>query len=179
MPPSVSTRTPPQLRVLGGEGDAPEALRLEPTARLQRFLDAAAERGLDADAAIRLGLERALCLRDAARFAADVEAGRMTLNRAAGRARAQREMTPGQAVYLRTLAARRPVPARDVGDGLAAAVPERVLSRVDGSLSQGGLHSGVVEEMISWEIAATLSARTMNEWALLQLLRRRSTSAGA
>jgi hypothetical protein len=167
---SVPTRTP--LQLLSGGGDPAEVLRLEPSARLQSFLDAAAARGLAAKDALRLGLERALCLRDGARFAADVETARRILEEAAAQARPTRGLPAGQAAYLRALAARRPTLAPRVAGGISVEVPEKILSRVEDTIGQGVLHEGVVEEMIAWEIAATLAARTMNEWALLELLRR-------
>jgi hypothetical protein len=170
---SAHTRTPPSLQILSGGSERAEVLRLEPTARLQAFLQAAASHGLGTHDAVRLGLERALCLRDASGVAIDVETARRILGEAARGARPSRGLAEGQAAYLRALGAGRPAPRRDVVAGIGIEVPERVLSRVEGSIGQGVLHEGVVEEMLSWEIAAVLDARTMNEWALLQLLGRR------
>ncbi|HSK49692.1 MAG TPA: hypothetical protein VK889_04260 [Solirubrobacterales bacterium] len=170
---SASTRTA-ELHVLtGGEGGAPsgpELLRLRPSPRLERFVTVAAEAGLDAEEAVRLGLEHALCLGDAARFAADAESGRQLLARAAARARPVRAMSPPQAAYVRRLTAGRPVAPADVRDGLAARVPDRILARVRASLPESSLHEEMVAEMVSWEVAATLCCRTMGEWALLRLL---------
>jgi hypothetical protein len=173
---SAHSRT--SLQILSGGGDPAEVLRLEPSDRLQAFLDAAAARGLNAREAVRLGLERALCLRDGARFAADVEAARHILEAAAARARPTRGLPPGQAAYLRALGAGRPVIAPNVSNGISVEVPEKILGRVEGTISQGVLHERVVEEMVAWEVAATLAARTMGEWALLELLGRAASSAG-
>jgi len=178
---SANPRASEPLQILGGGGeggvpDGPELLRLRPSPRLQRFVTVAAEAGLAAEEAVRFGLEHALCLRDAARFAADVEAGRRLLVRAATGARAVRAMSPAQAAHVRRLTTRRAVPVIEVTDGLVARVPDRILARARTGLPESSLHGEMVEEMISWEIAATLCGRTMGEWALLHLLEGRQAA---
>lgn len=79
-------------------------------------------------------------------------------------------MPPEQAAYVRRLATRRPIPVLDVAAGLSVEVPGKILSRARGTISESSLREDVVDEMLAWEIAATLSARTMGEWALLHLL---------
>jgi len=154
----------------GGRPGQPELIRLRPSPRLQCFVTTAAESGLEAQEAVQLGLEHALCLRDAGRFAADVEAGRHLLVRAASKARPVHAMVPAQATYVRKLTTKRPIGALDVAEGLQVRVPDRVLCRARAALPEHSLHAAIVEEMIAWEIAAILCGRTMNEWALLHLL---------
>lgn len=174
---SAKTHTVGPLELLGGgrrsEPGQPEQIRLHPSPRLEHFVATAAESGLEAHEAVRLGLEHALCLKDAGRFAADVEAGRHLLVRAASRARPVHAMVPAQAAYVRRLTTKRRVTALDVTQGLLVQVPDRLICRARATLPENSLHAEVVEEMISWEVAAMLCGRTMGEWALLHLLKDR------
>src|SRR4029077_16004424 len=98
---SGTTRTAQaHLSLVTGRGGAPrgpEELKLQPSQRLTHFIEAAAEAGLEAEDAVRLGVERALVLADAARLAGDVEAGRRALCHVASAARPHREISPLEA----------------------------------------------------------------------------------
>jgi hypothetical protein len=161
----------------GAEAFPTEYLVLPPSRRLDDFVAASAARDLDAPTAVRLALERALAVTDAAAFSLDVETARRLLRASARQARAKRALTPAHAHYVRKLVGARPRPALDVGDGLHVAVPDRVLVRVRGTVSLTALRADVVPEMVAWEIAATLAGRTMGEWALRVLAAARGGSA--
>jgi hypothetical protein len=162
------------------EGSAPvleDHLHLPPSLRLNRFVAAAAAAGLDPEDAVRLALERALALADAcAAFAIDVETSRCLLRRVASAARPLRQLTAAHSSYVRALAACKQKPVGDLSDGLVVALPDRVVTRARGELTELALHEGVIEEMISWEIAAKLEGRTMCEWVLSTLATRRRTA---
>jgi hypothetical protein len=154
-----------------------EHLHLPPSSRLSRFVAAAAAAGLDPPDAVRLALERALALVDAcAAFSIDVETSRLLLRRASAAARPVRQLTAANSRYVRMLSCRQPKQVGDLSEGLVVALPDRVVTRARGELTELALHEGVVEEMISWEIAAMLEGRTMCEWALSTLAARRRTA---
>jgi hypothetical protein len=154
-----------------------EHLHLPPSSRLNRFITTAAAAGLDPPDAVRLALERALALADAcSAFPIDIETSRLLLRRAAAVARPMRQLTTANSRYVRMLSARRPKPVGDLSEGLVVRLPDRVVTRARGELTELALHEGVVEEMISWEIAAMLEGRTMCEWALSTLAIRRHTA---
>lgn len=147
-----------------------DRLHLRSTPRLRKFLHAAASAGLSPADAVRLALERALALEDACYgFPLDVESARRELRQAAARARPVRELTSTQASYVRALSAASVKPAYPLDDDLVVALPDRVITRARHDLTELALHEGVVAEMVAWEIAATLSGRTMGEWALSTL----------
>lgn len=151
----------------------PGAVDLRITAPLREFLDAAAASGLDADRAVELAIGRALALRDCESLAPDVETARERLNSAAAAARPRYPLSGQRATLVRTLTARRPIAALEVGERLRVFVPERLLVRARTALTTAVLRPGVVEEMIDWETAAAMEGRTMGEWALHALARRR------
>lgn len=155
----------------GGGGH--EELKLAPSAQLTRFIDTAARSGLIGRDAVPLGIERALVLMDASKLARDLDASRRALSCAAREARPERGLSPDHAAWVRVLTTRRPVPTEDVSEGLSVAVPDRVLCRAAGVVPVGSLHAGAVGEMIAWELAATLAARSMSEWALFVWARER------
>jgi hypothetical protein len=166
------------LRLLstGAEVAGEERLILPPSPRLTEFLEAAAQAGLEAAEAVCLALERALSLSDAAAFGLDAEDARRRLWQAARGAQARRALTPSQSAYIRRLQGAKPLPAADTSDGLVVALPDRVLTRVRDEIGERAIRRDVVEEMVSWELAATLEGRTLNEWAL-RTLAERSTAA--
>ncbi len=184
---SERTRTPPdrsrenpeardgaRLRLVrsgaaDGTTSASERLHLPPSRRLEEFVHAAAEAGLEPADAVRLALERALALADAAILPLDVEAARSRLSEAAARARAGRPLTAAQSAYVRSLSAKRARPTPEIGDGLVVVLPDRVLTRARDTATETAFHAGAVAEMAAWEIAATLEGRTMGEWALRTL----------
>lgn len=154
-----------------------EHLYLPPSSRLNRFVAAAAAAGLSPPVAVRLALERALALADAcAAFPIDVETSRLLLRRAAAVARPLRQLTTANSRYVRMLSTRQPKQVVDLREGLIIELPDRVVTRARGELTELALHEGVIEEMISWEIAAMLEGRTMCEWALSTLAIRRRTA---
>ena len=161
----------------GVSAPAEEHLHLLPSPRLSRFIAAAADSGVDAPDAVRLALERALTLSDAcSAFPLDVETCRLLLRRAAAAARPGRQLTVAHSRYVRTLAARQRRPVEELEDGLVVSLPDRIVTRARGELTDLTLHEGVVEEMIAWEIAAKLEGRTMCEWALSTLAVRYRTA---
>jgi hypothetical protein len=166
-PPGRSDSRPP----------GPEGFRLAPSPRLAGFVEAAARTGLEAPDAVRLGLERALVLADAARLGFGVEAARGLLDRAAARVRPRQPLPAVQARYVRALTVPRPVPAVDVSDGLAVTVPDRLSIRAAGHVRPVDLHPAAVPEMVAWETAAALEGRTMGEWALAVLANARAAAS--
>jgi hypothetical protein len=170
-----AARTAPHLQLVRSNPDTPQRtaedqLHLRQTPRLRKFLAAAAAAGLEPSDAVRLGLQRALVLEDACdAFTIDVESARLELRQAAARTRPLRQLTPSQAVYVRTLSASQAKKPADFGPVVVVSLPDRVTTRVRDRLSELSLHEGVVAEMIAWEVAATLEGRTMCEWALSTL----------
>lgn len=173
---SEDARTPTRLRLVRSNPDThsragDDRLHLQPSTRLRKFLNASAAAGLYPADAVRLGLERALALDDAcAGFPLDVETARLELRRAAARAKPLRQLSPSQSSYVRALSAGQPKPSGTASEEvLVIALPDRVITRARGELMELALHEGAVEEMIAWEVAATLEGRTMCEWALSTL----------
>lgn len=148
---------------------ADERLRFAPSAQLSEFARAAAQVGLDVPLAARLALERALVLLDAQALALDVQRARATLSRAAGRARATLPLSAHQSDYVRELYDETPLTRTRVEHGLAVSVPQDVLARARDTVTQSALRADVVSEMLAWERAARLQARTMCEWGLKTL----------
>lgn len=176
---SGSTRiSAPHLRLVrsGPVGAKAEQVLLPASPRLERFAAAACAAGLELEEAVGLALEHGLALEDAADLGFDSDNARRLLNHAADQARASRPLGSAEAAYIRRLGAG---PAKHSGplpDGLAVAVPERLLTRARGSLSEATIRHAVVKEMIAWQIAATLAGRTLGEWALHALAERRSAA---
>jgi hypothetical protein len=148
-----------------------ERLLIPPSKRLREFVCSAAEAGLDAPDAVRLALERALALVDAAAFGLDMEAARGTLTHAAESAQASRPLTQAQAAYVRSLGKATARPPAPVEEGLVVTLPDRVLTPARDTVSESAFQAAVVPEMLAWEIAAALEGRTMCEWALRTLAR--------
>lgn len=164
-----------RLRLVGSAQGSPEALErlMIPTSpRLDRFLQASARCGLSASEAVRLGVERALVVRDTQLADLDVESGRRILRQAATAARPSLPLPDEEAAYVRKLGAKRAVEAASPGEEIAVDLPPSLLARANGVVPETVLHEGVVEEMISWELAARMEARSMSEWALKVLLAR-------
>lgn len=169
---SARTEDLPHLRlVTSSQGVSGEerVLLLPRSPRLERFVAASAAAGLEVPEAVRLALEHALALRDAAAFGLDSDTARRLLNRAAGGTRASRPLGDGEAAYLRRLTRRAPRPAPELPERLKIKLDARTSTRVRGSLSESAIRPAVVEEMISWQVAATLEGRTLGEWALHSL----------
>ncbi len=167
---SGPTRTPkPHLQLIDSDerptGEE-RVLRLERSPRLERFAAAAADAGLDLPEGVRLALAQALALQDARVFGLDADTARRLLNRAAAGARAAQALGEGEAAYLRRLTSRIPKPAPALGPRLEVELDERTSTRVRGTITEAAIRPAVVEEMIAWEIAATLEGRTLGEWAL-------------
>jgi hypothetical protein len=176
---SGNTRIPStHLRLVraGSGGAVEEKLLLEPSARLDRFAAASAALGLDTEEAVRLALEHALALEDAAALGLDVDGARRRLNRAAEGAQAQRPLGDEEAARVRRLGAAVPRPAQALPDGLTVSLPEGLLTRARDSLTESAIRPAVVAEMVSWQIAAALAGRTLGEWALRTLAERRSAA---
>lgn len=157
-------------------GTEDEQVLLAPSSRLERFAAAASAAGLDLGEAVSLALEHALALEDAAAFSLDSDTARRLLNRAAREARASRPLGAVEAAYIRRLGAGSAKQGSSLPDGLAVAVPERVLTRARDSLAEAAIRPAVVKEMVAWQIAATLAGRTLGEWALHALAERRSAA---
>jgi hypothetical protein len=176
---SVSSRTPAAVSLSlvpspsRTRPTATQELKLAPSDRLSAFVAHAAEAGLDLASAVELGIERALVLVDARCLVADVEAARGILNRAARCARPTHELSEADAIRVRCFNARRPAALSDVSNGASVPLPDRLLRRSAGAVPVSALHPGAVEEMIGWELAATLAGRSMPEWALWVLATRR------
>jgi hypothetical protein len=151
-----------------------ERLTIPSSPRLDRFLQAAAQAGLSAPEAVRLGVERALVVRDTQLVDLDVESARRMLRRAAAAARPSRPLCDEAAAYVRGLSARRPVQAPPEQEALEVELPPNLLTRAHGTVPEIALHDGIVEEMIGWERAARMEGRSMSEWALKVLAARRA-----
>lgn len=174
---SAQAHTPgPHLRLLTDQArpTASERLTVPASPRLDRFLGAAARAGLSAPEAVRLGIEHALVVRDTQLGNLDVESARRLLRRAAAAARPSHPLTSDEAAYVRCLGAGRPVPAPPAGSMVATDLPPNLLTRANGTVTEVALHEGIVEEMIGWELAARMEARSMSEWALKVLFAQRA-----
>jgi hypothetical protein len=55
---------------------------------------------------------------------------------------------------------------------LVVSVSQRTLTRARHEVPESALHSGIVEEMIAWEIAARFEGRPLGEWAVMILATR-------
>jgi hypothetical protein len=160
------------LRLVTSAGPIPplrEGIRLPPSPRLDDFLAAAANEGLEPSEATRLAIERFFALADAAALGIGVEASRRLLDETAQRARPNHSPPTREASRVRELAIRRPVAQLSAGSGLEVAVPERLLTRIGKRIPARTLHAEFVPEMVRWELAAALEGRTMGEWALRTL----------
>lgn len=146
-----------------------EQLRLPACERLSEFVDEAAGVGLGAPLAVRLAIERGLLLHDAYALHIDVQRARLELNRAAMHARAQRALGDVQAKYVRELYDESPCTPAATDQGLSVRIPEDLLARAREAVPQSAIHRSVVPEMLAWERAARLQARTMSEWGLKTL----------
>jgi hypothetical protein len=176
---SGSTRIPPaHLRLVrtGFGRAAEERLFLRPSTRLDRFAAASAALGLDPEEAVRLALEHALALEDAAALGFDVDGARRRLNRAAEGAQAKRPLGDVEAARVRRLGVALPRSAPPFAEGLSVSLPERLLTRARDSLTESAIRPAVVTEMVTWQIAASLAGRTLGEWALRTLAERRSAA---
>lgn len=171
--------TPSHLQLVPGErtdGCEVQVLRLPASPRLDRFAAASAEAGLELREAVRLAIDHALALQDAGAFGLDADTARRLLNRAAAGARASRPLGARSAEQVRRLGSGSPKPAASLPDGLEVELSERVLARIGAPLTEAAIRPAVVEEMISWQIAATLAGRTLGEWALHALARGRAAA---
>jgi len=175
---SVGAHTPtPHLSLVESHASQPNAAErivLSPSSQLTSFIERAAQQGLDAPEAVRLGLERALLLLDAQFLDYDVESARRLLVQAAAAARPVQPLSGEEARRVRRLAARRPAPPADTAEGLTISVCQQILTRARRSLPENALHAGAVEEMLAWEIAAHLEGRSMGEWGLKALALRKA-----
>jgi hypothetical protein len=154
-----------------------ETVTLARTAQLERFLQTAAGRGLCSQQALRLAIERALVLIDAEALGLDRGAASHLLCALAASASVHRPLSGERAVYVRRLGAGRPEPTCEIGPTFTVKLPPALIERARGVVSPGALSEDAVEEMIAWELAATLDGRTMSEWALLALGRRQRAAA--
>jgi hypothetical protein len=169
---SGSVRTHPSRLRLAADGPGDEqrcTLLLSRSIRLERFAAASATAGLDLPEAIRLALQHALALQDAAAFGLDADAARRRLNRAAAGARASRPLGDGEASHLRRLTQRSSRPVVELPARLEVKLDERTSTRVGDSLDESAIRPAVVAEMIRWQVAALLEGRTLGEWALHSL----------
>lgn len=116
-----------------------------------------------------MGIERGLVLADLGEVGIDLDKGRRVLREAADLARTEIALTPATASWIRRLCMRKPVPSTPLGTGIVIRLPERLLVRASTEVTSRSLRTGVVAEMIAWEMAAALSGRTMGEWALREL----------
>jgi hypothetical protein len=147
---------------------------LSPSSQLTDFIERAADLGLGAAEAVRLGLERALVLLDAQLLGFNVESARGLVAHAAAATRPAQPLSGAEAAHVRRLSARRPVPATDVSNGLTVSICQPILTRARGAVPETALHVAGVEEMLAWEIAARLEGRPMGEWALKALALRKA-----
>jgi hypothetical protein len=175
---SARTRTPGRghltlVHSARDRRDLREQVVLPPSKALTEFVVAAAARGVDAADAVRLGIERALALADAELFSLDAQTAASFLRVAASAARPHRQLAPRQAAYVRRLGSSKAVPAADTSAGLKVSIPERVLTRARSNVDPRSLRPEAVEDMLSWEIAATLEGRRLGEWALSALAQAR------
>lgn len=153
-----------------------EAVRLEPSNRLQNFVETAAQAGLAPAEAVEMAIERALALADGARLCGDIELARRRLSLAADAARPRRGTSPEQASRVRRLTTARSLEAADVGEGLVVPLPACRLSRA-ADVHESYIHADIVSEMVAWEVAAVLEGRTVGEWALWTLGSSRAAAA--
>jgi hypothetical protein len=153
-----------------------EILVLDGDESLQRLVDAAARIGLHAEEAVRLGMERGLVLADLSDLGIDPDLARRRLRGAAVRARPELELTADLANWVRRLGMARPVSAVSVEDGLRLRLADRLLVRGAAEVGRRHLCAEAVQEMVAWERAAALGARTMGEWALRELSLARARS---
>jgi hypothetical protein len=163
--------TPPRVVVTNRKPGGLEQLCLPASPRLNSFLEAAAQVGLDAPLAVRLAIERALVLLDGRSSRMDVERICRILNIASHEARAKRPLSTRQAAYVRSLYDVTPKVAVVVEGTLEVELPEELITRADGTVSELALHAEAVGEMLAWERAARLHGYTMTEWALKVLVR--------
>jgi hypothetical protein len=173
---SASTRTAPHLRLVSSGPGGEERLQLGPSQRLREFAAAAAAAGLGAEEAVRLAIERALALADATAFGLDPDAARALLSRAAGSAQPVRPLPPARAAYVRGLGNGGPRQPAETAAGLVVSLPGPLLTRARDSVSEAALDPAAVPGTIAWEVAAALEGRTMGEWALRTLARRRTAA---
>lgn len=172
---SAHTLDPPLSLVSPPSAVSREEAIYLPAGEFGDFLAAAASAGLEAGEAVQMGLERGLALADAAELGLDVESARAVLNRAAARARPQREIGTDQAERVRYLKAARPLRPAAVDTGLIVEVSDRLLARLE-ALAPSCLRAEIVTEAIAWEVASCLAGRTIGEWALWTLCRSRSAA---
>jgi hypothetical protein len=147
-------------------------VRLPPSPDLARFAVASAAAGLSTTDALRLALERALVLADVELFGIDRQAARYMLGAVACESRPYQALGSAQARYVRALSLRRAIRADDLSDGLTLVLAEHLLVRASRLARSTVLDDSAVEEMIAWQLAATLEGRTMGEWALKTLAAR-------
>ena len=158
---------PLRLVAAGRPGALCEGVFVPPSPRLDDFVAVAAERGLHAPEAVRLGLERHFALIDTRRFGLDVDTCRRLLCERASATAPRRSLSGGEAARARRLAMSRPVAPAATGDGLRVAIPGRLLTRFGERVPGRAFRAAHVAEMVQWELAATLEGRTIGEWALL------------
>jgi hypothetical protein len=151
-----------------------ERIMLSSSPQLTSFIERSAQLGLGAPEAVRLGLERALLLRDAQFLGYDVESASGLLLKAAAVARPAQPLSGEEARRVRRLSARRPASPADTAEGLTVSVYQQILTRARDVLPENALHAGAVEEMLAWEIAARLEGRPMGEWGLKTLALRKA-----
>lgn len=147
------------------------------TPELEYFLRIAATRGLHATDALRLAIERALVLIDGDALLVDRGAARRLLCAAAARTSVHRSLAPDRAAYVRQLTAARPLAACELPDMLTVELPQELVARARGVVPASALREEAIEEMVAWELAATLDGRPMAEWALLALAARKQALA--
>lgn len=163
-----NSHTTPRLKLVSARTPgSEEGLLLAPSERLQRFALAAGSAGLVLEEAVRLAVERSLALSDCHALGIDRETARRKLCHVASGARATRQLSESQAKRIRSLNLRRPRPTAEVSHGCTVLLPDKLMTRSLGAINHGAIDAGAIDEMISWEIAATLSGRTMCEWAML------------
>lgn len=164
---NASARTSaPHLHVVTGGAGGVEVLRLPRTKQLEDFLVAAAVHGLTPSRAARLAIERALALRDSQIFKLDVESARIQLNRASRATASSGSVEADDHENVRLLRAPGSVSSGFKGENLLVDLPEHLLSRAAGSVTQSAFHAEVVDEMLAWEHGARLTGRPMTEWSL-------------
>lgn len=151
-------------------------LLLARSPRLDRFVAASAATGLGVAEAVCLALKHALALQDATAFGLDADTARRLLNRAAAGARPSRPLGATEAAYLRRLSRRKAETPPVLPETLKVKLDERTATRVRESLTEASIRAAVVEEMLAWEVAATLEGRTLGEWALHSLARQRQAA---
>jgi hypothetical protein len=146
-----------------------EGLALPPTQEVQSFVDAAAGMGLTLAEAVRLGLERALLLAEATALGLDSEVARRKLCGDASKARPKLPLEGSEAKRLRSLIIPQPIAPPLITPQTVVPVPPRLFTRVRDRIPISDLRPAVVPEMITWEVAAILAAKTIEEWGLFVL----------